>query len=105
MGCLQALSLNGNPIEEIKGYRLYILGMMYDQYETLKKLDSVIVTMNEFDNVLVWNERLYEKRCNSKTLMKKLKPSEPIKKPPAKEEEENGAKPWISDESKLLWQT
>ena len=26
---LQSLTLNGNPIEEIKGYRLYVLGMMY----------------------------------------------------------------------------
>jgi len=29
IGTLQTLSLNGNPIEEIKGYRLYVLGMMF----------------------------------------------------------------------------
>ena len=29
IGTLQALTLNGNPIEEIKGYRLYVLGMMF----------------------------------------------------------------------------
>ena len=53
------LTLNGNPIEEIKGYRLYVLGLMYEKYETLKKLDSVIITKNEFDSSLVWNERLF----------------------------------------------
>ena len=26
---LQSLTLNGNPIEEIKGYRLYVLGIMF----------------------------------------------------------------------------
>ena len=55
---MQTLSLNGNPIEEIKGYRLYVLGMMFQHYETLKRLDSVIISKNEFDNVLVWNGRL-----------------------------------------------
>ena len=58
IGTLQTLSLNGNPIEEIKGYRLYVLGMMFQNYETLKRLDSVIISKNEFDNVLVWNGRL-----------------------------------------------
>jgi len=38
---------------------LYVLGMMYEKYETLKKLDSVLITRKEFDNVIVWNERLY----------------------------------------------
>ena len=52
---LQNLTLNGNPIEEIKGYRLYVLGMMYSKFETLKKLDMVIITRLEFDNVIVWN--------------------------------------------------
>jgi len=52
---LQTLTLNGNPIEEIKGYRLYVLGMMYQNSETLRRLDSVIISKNEFDAVLVWN--------------------------------------------------
>jgi len=38
---------------------LYVLGMMYEKYETLKKLDSVLITRKEFDNVIVWNERLF----------------------------------------------
>lgn len=56
---LANLSLYGNFIEQIKGYRLYVLGMMYEKYETLKKLDSVVVTRKEFDGVIVWNERLF----------------------------------------------
>lgn len=38
------LTLNGNPIEEIKGYRLYVLALMYQKNENLRKLDTVIVT-------------------------------------------------------------
>lgn len=53
------LTLNGNAIEEIKGYRLYVLGIMFAKHEALRKLDSVIISRVEFDNVLVWNERLY----------------------------------------------
>jgi len=58
MANLQSLTLNGCPIEEIKGYRLYVLGMMFSKYETLRKLDTVIISNTEYDNVLVWNERL-----------------------------------------------
>jgi len=50
MACLQFLTLNGNPIEEIKGYRLFVLGLMFAKFETLRKLDTVIITKNEFDN-------------------------------------------------------
>ena len=86
MTTLQSLTLNGNPIEEIKGYRLYVLGIMFSKAETLRKLDSVIISNNEFDNVIVWNERLYS---GMKEKFRKLRPSDP-KKPPAKEEDENG---------------
>ena len=55
---LHSLTLNGNPIEEIKGYRLYVLGLMYAHNECLKKLDTVIISNHEFDNAIVWNERL-----------------------------------------------
>ena len=82
---LQALTLNGNPIEEIKGYRLYVLGLMYSKYETLKRFDTVVISRKEFDNVLVWNERLFA--CMQKKL-KRLKPAQ-AKKPPVKEEDEN----------------
>jgi len=77
--------LNGNEIEKIKGYRLYVLGLMFAKYETLRKFDTVIITRTEFDNVLVWNERLYAGMQNK---LRRLKPAEP-KKPPAKEEDEN----------------
>jgi len=59
LGTLQSLTLNGNEIEKIKGYRLYVLGLMFQKYETLRKFDTVIITKTEFDNVLVWNERLF----------------------------------------------
>jgi hypothetical protein len=59
---------------------------MYEKYETLKKLDSVLVTRKEFDTVIVWNERLY---VSKKSKLKKLKPdNENLKRPPEKEEEE-----------------
>ena len=104
---LQTLTLNGNPIEEIKGYRLYVLGMLYQNSETLRRLDSVVVTKNEFDSVLVWNQKLLlqynvlpdpkkpieDKRKEQELFMKhmkRLKPSSPIRKPPPKDEEENG---------------
>lgn len=82
---LQSLTLNGNEIEKIKGYRLYVLGLMFSKYETLRKFDTVIITKTEFDNVLVWNERLYASKQNK---LRSLKPADP-KKPPAKEEDEN----------------
>lgn len=58
---------------------------MFKQYESLKKLDSVIVSKNEFDNVLVWNERLFAKQTNK---LKKLRPKDP-KAPPEKEDEDS----------------
>lgn len=102
------MTLNGNPIEEIKGYRLYVLGMMYQYDEMLRRFDSVIVTQNEFDAVLVWNKKLllqYDVLQDPKKdedvrekdreafmkAMKRLKPQQPIKKPPEREDEENGA--------------
>jgi len=78
------LTLNGNPIEEIKGYRLYVLGIMFRQFETLKKLDSVIISKNEFDNVLVWNERLF---AGMQQKLRKLRPKDP-KGPPEKDDED-----------------
>lgn len=84
---LQTLTLYGNSIEQIKGYRLFVLGMMYEKYEALKKLDSVLITRKEFDNVIVWNERLY---ASKKTKLKKLKPENPKAPPERKEEESKG---------------
>ena len=85
---LQTLTLYGNFIEQIKGYRLYVLGMMYEKFETLKKLDSVVVTRKEFDSVIVWNERLQASRRKK---LKTLKP-ENVKPVPKKAEEEENAK-------------
>ena len=63
---------------------MYVLGMMYEKYETLKKLDSVLITRKEFDGVIVWNERLYVAQRQN---LKRLKP-ENVQKPPEKEDEE-----------------
>ena len=51
---LISLTLNGNPIEAIKGYRMYVLGLLYKERETLKKLDSTVITNAEYDNAVVW---------------------------------------------------
>lgn len=56
---LYSMSLNGNPIEAVKGYRMYVLGIMYKRCETLKKLDSTVITGTEYDNMVVWNQRLF----------------------------------------------
>ena len=88
MGTLQMLTLNGNPIEEIKGYRMFVLGFMFSQWETLRKLDTVIISKVEFDNVLVWNESLHPNMLSEGKTLRKLRP-ENAKKPPAKEEDEN----------------
>ena len=52
---LQSLTLYGNAIEQIKGYRMYVLGVMYaNNNQNLRRLDQVLVTNREYDNVLVW---------------------------------------------------
>jgi hypothetical protein len=60
---------------------------MYEKHETLKKLDNVVITRKEFDNVIVWNERLYETKRQK---LKRLKP-ENVKPVPKKQEAEEGA--------------
>ena len=82
------LTLNGNPIEEIKGYRMFVLGFMFSQYETLRKLDTVIISRVEFDNVLVWNERLHANMLQEGKSLRKLRPAN-AKVPKPKEEDEN----------------
>jgi Leucine-rich repeat (LRR) protein len=79
---LHTITLYGNPIEQIKGYRMWVLGVMYLQSESLKKLDQVVVTKKEFDAVCVWNEALSK---NAAQKLKKLTPMNPlnIKKVPA----------------------
>ena len=77
---LQILTLYGNFIEQIKGYRLWVLGMMYEKHETLKKFDNVLITRKEFDNVIVWNERLFQSKREK---LKRLKPAN-VKEVPKK---------------------
>ena len=79
---LHTLTLYGNPIEQIKGYRMWVLGVMYLQSMSLKKLDQVVVTKKEFDAVCVWNEALM---ANGSNKLKKLQPQNlsNIKKVPA----------------------
>lgn len=85
---LISLTLHGNPIEQIPGYRMDVVGVMYSKYLSLKKLDSVVITRKEQEGCYVWNKYLHEKR----THFAKLEESK-IKKPPQKEEEaKNGDK-------------
>lgn len=68
---LANLTLYGNPIEQISGYRMWVLGVIYDKNDKLKKLDSVLVTAKEFDAVCVFNEVLNAKKGSK---LKQLKP-------------------------------
>ena len=79
---LISLNLHGNPIEQIPGYRLYIIGIMYSKHLTLKKLDSVIITNREDEEAYVWNQHLHSRAKK----FPKLEESK-IKKPPHKEED------------------
>jgi hypothetical protein len=74
------LTLYGNPMEQIDNYRMWVLGIMYLQSESLKKLDQVVITRKEYDAVIVWNECL-----NPRANWKKIKPEklDNIKKVPA----------------------
>lgn len=89
---LHTLTLYGNQIEQIPGYRLWVLGVLYLQSDTLKKLDQVVVTKKEFDAVCVWNEALMK---NGSTKLKKLAPknSQNLKKvPPVRTDDDDKAK-------------
>jgi len=79
---LISLTLHGNPIEQIPGYRLFVLGIMYSKFGVLKKLDSVVITRKEKESCYVWNHHLNTKR----TVFPKLEDSK-IKRPPQKEDE------------------
>lgn len=83
---LTTLSLYGNPIEQIKGYRMWVLGVMYQKSEQLRKFDQVMVTKMEFDNVIVWNEYTHA------TQAQKLKKLKPPKRNEVKSEEDSSKK-------------
>lgn len=93
IGTLQTLSLNGNPIEEVKGYRMYVLGVLYNKFETLKKLDGVIVSRQEFDNHIVWKERLKPQIFkNDLGKLRKLKVDNPTPPPALDKKQADKAK-------------
>ena len=88
---LQSLTLYGNPLEQIKNYRLYVLGVMYaNDNQNLRRLDQVLVTNREYDNVLVWSERLVKNNF-SKNRLKRMVP-ENVKLPPEPKVEEDDKK-------------
>lgn len=59
---LRVLTLHGNQIEQIPGYRLYVIGLIMERNKYFKKFDTVLITKRERDNVVVWNERLNVKQ-------------------------------------------
>ena len=68
---------------------MYVLGVMYaNNNQNLRRLDQVLVTNREYDNVLVWQERLYPKNFNK---LRKLVPAN-AKPPPEPKVEEDEKK-------------
>lgn len=68
---------------------MYVLGMLYEHNENLRRLDQVLVTNREYDKVLAF------KMCVSKNNfanLKKLKPASPIKKPPPLKQDDDEKK-------------
>lgn len=41
---------------------MWVLGVMYSESENLRRLDQVLITNREFNDVIVWTERLMGKR-------------------------------------------
>lgn len=69
---------------------MYVLGVMYqNNNQNLRRLDQVLVTNREYDNVLVWQERLF---CNNFKKLKKMVPQNPKLPPEPKAEEEDKGK-------------
>lgn len=77
---IKTLTLYGNPIEQIQGYRLWVVGIVPE----LRKLDTGLITLLERDNANV----LYS-RTKRKTLPKIAEPRKPppIEEPKADQEE------------------
>ena len=68
---------------------MYVLGVMYsNNNQNLRRLDQVLVTNREYDNVLVFSERLLK---NSFKRLKKIAP-ENVKLPPEPKVEEDDNK-------------
>ena len=64
--------------------------MYANDNQNLRRLDQVLVTNREYDNVLVWSERLVKNNF-SKNRLKKMVP-ENIKLPPEPKVEEDDKK-------------
>ena len=70
---------------------MWVLSVMYQQSGNLRRLDQTLVTKREFDNVLVWSERLFPKKMGK---LKKLLPENgTVKTPPPLKVEEDDKKP------------
>ena len=55
---------------------MWVLGMMYEKSETLRRFDQVLITKREFDNVIVWNEYIHAQDTKKLNKQKKFKPNE-----------------------------
>lgn len=84
---LQSLSLYGNPIEQITSYRLWVLGVMYERNEELRRLDQVLVTNREYDKVLVWRSLHLKETKKFKNANQRIQ--QPKKPPTLKTEEDD----------------
>lgn len=65
---------------------MYVLGLILEKNQKLKKLDTVLVTWKEKDNVIVFNTRL---RKDKRLWLDKLKKENPVAPPPNSQEEED----------------
>lgn len=82
---LTSLTLFGNDLERIQGYRLYVVGILTRDRQIIKKLDQVLVTKLEYNNCIVWNEYI---NANKTKKLKKLFVSENPRHVPTDEEVE-----------------
>mmetsp|Transcript_11106 Transcript_11106/g.21757 ORF Transcript_11106/g.21757 Transcript_11106/m.21757 type:complete len:293 (+) Transcript_11106:1271-2149(+) len=77
---LRSLTLYGNSIEQLRGYRLYVIGVL----PQLKNLDSSLITKLERDNSVVMTETFGRRRL---PYVKDPPPIPPIKESNAEPEE------------------
>jgi len=77
---LKSLTVHGNPIDTIAGFRIYIIGLV----PTLKRLDTVLISVKERDNAK-WIPRFVI--GNGKLPQIKEPPPPPVEAPPQKKEE------------------
>jgi hypothetical protein len=83
---LQILTLYANPIEHIKNYRLVVLNVLYRTLENLRKFDQVLITRQEYDNVMSLNNLNSVKNLR----MMKVPANCQKKEPPMKKNDDAG---------------